>query len=88
MPRLANQSFSALSSYERSAMDNGECSVRWRAEPAQGQDDPVEYTVVPACRGILKSWTHQSYVQLFDHFAGVPALGQPLKKEDVKSLTL
>ena len=44
MPRLANQSFSAPPSYERSAVDNRECSGRWRAEPAQGQDDPVEYS--------------------------------------------
>ena len=42
MPRLANQSFFAPPSYERSTVDNGECSGRWRAEPAQGQDDPVE----------------------------------------------
>ena len=35
-------------------------------------------TVVPDCGGILKGWTRQSYVQLFHHFAGVLALGQPL----------
>ena len=44
MPKLANQSFSAPPSYERSAVDNGEFSERWTAEPAQGQDDPVEYS--------------------------------------------
>ena len=32
--------------YDGSAVDNcnGECSGRWRAKPAQGQDDPVEYS--------------------------------------------
>ena len=67
----------------------------WTTEnaPGDGELSPLKgktivlSTVVPDCQGIFKSWTHQSYVQLFHHFAGVPALGQPLKKEDVKSLT-
>ena len=64
------------------APDDGELS------PLKGKTI-VSSTVVPDCRGILfKSWTHQSYVQLFHHFARVSALGQPLKKEGVKSLTL
>ena len=42
----------------------------------------------PSQCGTKMGLVYQSYVQLFHHFAGVLAQGRPLKKEDVKLLTL